>query len=78
MGMPAEEIINYANRNPFSLIAMATHGRSGLGRWAYGSVADKVLSGASRPVFLVRPPSADGLTLLQTFVGTVRSLPPLV
>jgi nucleotide-binding universal stress UspA family protein len=77
-GIPAEVIINYANGNPYSLIAMATHGRSGLGRWAYGSVAGKVLSGASRPVFLVRPSSADGLTLLQTFVGTVRSLPPLV
>jgi len=77
-GVPAEEIIKYANGIPGSLIAMATHGRSGLGRWAYGSVAEKVLSGASRPVFLVRPPSAAGLSLLQSFVGNVRSLPPTI
>jgi len=77
-GVPAHEIIDYANSIPSSLIAMATHGRSGLGRWAYGSVAEKVLSGASRPVFLVRPPSDKGLSLLQTFVGTVRSLPPTI
>lgn len=77
-GIPAQEIIDYANSIPGSLIAMATHGRSGLGRWAYGSVAEKVLSGASRPVILVRPPSDKGLSLLQTFVGTVRSMPPTI
>lgn len=76
-GAPAGEIINYANENPYSLIAIATHGRSGISRWAYGSIAEKVLSGASSPIFLVRPPSAESLPLLQTFVGTVRSLPPL-
>ncbi|MFC2018095.1 universal stress protein [Chloroflexota bacterium] len=77
-GVPAQEIIDYANSIPCSLIAMVTHGRSGLGRWAYGSVAEKVLSGASRPLLLVRPPSDEGLPLLQTFVGTVRSLPPTI
>ena len=54
-GNPADEIINYASRNPFNLIVMATHGRSGLSRWAYGSVADRVLRGVSSPIFLVRP-----------------------
>lgn len=77
-GVPAQEIIEYTNSTPSSLIAMATHGRSGIGRWAYGSVAEKVLSGASRPVFLVRPSSDKGLSLLRTFVGTVRSLPPTI
>jgi len=76
-GAPADVIIDYANENPSSLIAMATHGRSGIGRWAFGSQAEKVLAGASSPVFLVRPPSADGLPMMQTFVGTFRSLPPI-
>ncbi len=54
-GKPAEEIIDCANRNPFSIIFMATHGRSGLSRWAYGSVTEKVLQGVSSPLLLVRP-----------------------
>ncbi len=54
-GNPAEQIIEYAKENPFDLIVMSTHGRSGLGRWVFGSVADKVLHTASIPVFIVRP-----------------------
>lgn len=55
MGSAAEEIVSYADENRVSLIVMATHGRSGIGRWVYGSVAERVLMGTSRPVFLVRP-----------------------
>ena len=54
MGEPAESIINYASQHPVDLIVMATHGRSGMARWVYGSVADKVLRGADVPVLLVR------------------------
>lgn len=54
-GVAADEIVGYANSNPPSLIAMVTHGRSGRSRWIYGSVAEKVLLGASSPVLLVRP-----------------------
>jgi len=55
MGSPAETIIDYAHEHPtIDLIVMATHGRSGLQRWVYGSVADKVLRGAGLPVLLVR------------------------
>lgn len=50
----AEKIIEYAHENPVDLIVMATHGRSGLKRWVYGSVADKVLRGANLPTLLVR------------------------
>ena len=57
IGTPAETIIDYAQREPVDLIVMATHGRSGLRRWVYGSVADKVVRGASVPVLLYRPPS---------------------
>lgn len=54
MGNPAAEIVDYANRNNFSLIVMATHGRSGFSRWAFGSVAEKVLMGVTTPILLVR------------------------
>ena len=54
MGPAAETIIDYTHEQPIDLIVMATHGRSGLQRWVYGSVADKVLRGAEVPVLLVR------------------------
>lgn len=53
-GQPADEIIAYAARLHCDLIAMSTHGRSGIGRWVYGSVADKVLRSSVIPVLLVR------------------------
>lgn len=53
-GQPAEEIIGYARDSQADLIAMSTHGRSGIARWAYGSVADRVLHAAECPVLLVR------------------------
>ncbi len=53
-GQPAEEIIAHAMANGCDLIVMSTHGRSGIGRWVYGSVADKVLRSSSLPVLLVR------------------------
>ena len=53
-GAPADEILTYAAENKIELIAMCTHGRSGLARWAYGSVADRVLRASSCPVLLVR------------------------
>lgn len=54
IGRPAETIITLADEQNVDLIVMSTHGRSGIGRWVYGSVADKVLRGAEVPVFLIR------------------------
>lgn len=48
----ANEIIAYAEEYRVGLIALATRGRSGLARWAMGSVADKVLRGGSVPVLV--------------------------
>jgi nucleotide-binding universal stress UspA family protein len=53
-GDAAAMILNLAEREAADLIVMATHGRSGLLRWVYGSVAEKVLQAASCPVLLVR------------------------
>ena len=54
VGSPAERVIAYAKENNVDLIAMSTHGHSGIGRWLLGSVTDKVLHAADRPVLLVR------------------------
>jgi len=53
-GVPAEIIIESAAAEKDTLIAMATHGYSGLNRWLLGSVAEKVLRGSVNPVLLVR------------------------
>ena len=49
---PADQIINQAETESDTLIAMVTHGRSGLGRRVLGSVTDKVLHGASNPLLI--------------------------
>ena len=54
LGRAADEIVDYAKTTEADLIVMATHGRSGISRWVYGSVAEKVLLGASSPILLVR------------------------
>lgn len=54
LGHPAEEILKYVGENNISLIAMTTHGRSGIQRWAMGSVADKVARHSAVPVWLAR------------------------
>jgi nucleotide-binding universal stress UspA family protein len=53
-GNAAETIIAEAAADSDTLIAMATHGRSGLDRWLMGSVTEKVLRGASNPLMVVR------------------------
>lgn len=53
-GDPATAIIDYAEANNVDLIVMSTHGRTGMARWRFGSVAQKVLHGASCAV-VVRP-----------------------
>ncbi|MFC2035090.1 universal stress protein [Chloroflexota bacterium] len=50
----ADGIVDYVNKNPFNFIIMATHGRSGLSRWVYGSITENVLQGVFSPILLVR------------------------
>jgi nucleotide-binding universal stress UspA family protein len=58
-GSPAEEIVNFADRTEGAKIIMATHGQSGIGRWALGSVADKVTRATIRPVAVIRAKGAE-------------------
>ena len=53
-GITAGSIIDKAGADKGTLIAMATHGRSGLTRWLLGSIAEKVLRAANNPLLLVR------------------------
>jgi nucleotide-binding universal stress UspA family protein len=53
-GEAAETIIELANGSPDSVIAMCTHGRSGVKRWMLGSVTEKVVRHADNPVLAVR------------------------
>lgn len=54
-GDPAAYIVDYAAAHAIDLIVMSTHGRTGVGRWIYGSVANKVLQAAPCAVLVVRP-----------------------
>jgi len=55
-GRAADLIADYATKNETDLIVIATHGRSGVSRWVWGSVADRVLRSACVPVLMVRAP----------------------
>ena len=59
-GEPAAEIIRLARELGANLIAMGTHGRSGLGRILLGSVAEAVLRRAPCPVLTLRAPFCVG------------------
>jgi nucleotide-binding universal stress UspA family protein len=54
VGPVAESIIAYAEAQDIDLIAMCTHGRTGIARWALGSIADRVLRAGNKPILLVR------------------------
>lgn len=58
-GDPSTEILSFAAAAEPSLIAMSTHGRGGLGRWARGSVAERVLRHSAHPLLLASPAGLD-------------------
>jgi nucleotide-binding universal stress UspA family protein len=55
MGSPAEKILELAKKENIDLIIMGAHGRKGLERALFGSVADKVVTGALCPVMTIHP-----------------------
>jgi nucleotide-binding universal stress UspA family protein len=59
-GNVLESLTEYSDKNKVDLIIIATHGRSGISRWVWGSVADRILRSAKVPVLMVRPPGAHG------------------
>ena len=70
-GRPEYIIIAAASADSGSLIAMATHGRSGVTRWLLGSVTEKVLRGTVNPLLVVRAPrdaKTDGEAALTSVI----------
>jgi nucleotide-binding universal stress UspA family protein len=55
-GRPADRIVECATKEDVDLIVISTHGRTGLGRWAFGSVAKRVMRATAIPVLMIRPP----------------------
>jgi nucleotide-binding universal stress UspA family protein len=55
VGRPARSIINFAQEKEIDLIVISSHGRSGVNRWIYGSVADKVLHNAPCAKVIIHP-----------------------
>ena len=53
-GNAADEILKAAEEIDASFIGMSTHGRSGISRWALGSVTERVLRAGTRPILVVR------------------------
>jgi nucleotide-binding universal stress UspA family protein len=59
IGSPADSILEYIETYGIDLIVMATHGRTGLKRWVYGSVTAKVLRSVSCSLLVIRPTDAE-------------------
>ena len=75
---PAEEIVDYAEKENVSLIVMATHGRTGISRWTLGDTANKVARASKCPVLLIRantdvPKSVHLDKILVTLDGSKQS-----
>ncbi|WP_045210879.1 universal stress protein [Desulfonatronovibrio magnus] len=54
-GYAAEEILNFADNENIDMIIMGTHGRKGIDRVLFGSVAEKIVKAAKMPVMTIRP-----------------------
>jgi nucleotide-binding universal stress UspA family protein len=55
-GNPAETLADFAGKSEADIIVIATHGRSGVSKWVWGGVADRVLRSSCVPVLMVRAP----------------------
>ncbi len=58
-GTPVETILETIRLHNIDLVAMSTHGRSGLRRWLYGSVTAKIMRGSESHMLIVRPPDGE-------------------
>jgi nucleotide-binding universal stress UspA family protein len=56
-GSAAAEVIDFATKTPDSIVAMCTHGRSGMRRWVLGSITERVVQFSGDPVLIIRSQS---------------------
>ena len=57
-GYPSDAIVDEVGEDGSKLVVMSSHGRSGVGRWVLGSVADRVATHSAGPVLIAPPPGA--------------------
>ncbi len=55
VGEAAQNIMQIAKKENVDLVAIATHGRTGVSRWVYGSVANRIVEESIQPILLIRP-----------------------
>lgn len=60
LGEVAQSIMHVAEQENVNLITMATHGRTGVSRWVYGSVANRIVQESTQPILLIRPAIPGG------------------
>jgi nucleotide-binding universal stress UspA family protein len=65
-GDVAAQVLEVAADSSADLIVMTTHGRTGLGRLLFGSVAERILHGATVPVLVLRTPRSALTTEMAT------------
>jgi nucleotide-binding universal stress UspA family protein len=56
VGRPETDIVEYTKKNNIDMIVMASHGRSGISRIAYGSISERVFRTACVPIMMIRAP----------------------
>ena len=77
MGDPAEEILGFIEAEGIDLVIMGTHGRKGLERVIFGSVAERVIKTSPVPVLSINPyrvpdPSGIGGTLCRVLESAIE------
>lgn len=75
-GWPAETILGYGRENKVDLILISSHGRSGVSRWALGSVAEKVARHSDIPVLVVTPEECRAQKTPQPLLAKVEEPNP--
>jgi nucleotide-binding universal stress UspA family protein len=71
VGSAAESVLQYANENDVDLIIISSHGRSGLNRWVYGSVAERIMSQAPCPTLILNARRSDSPNAPQNILVTL-------
>ena len=78
-GVPAAQIVEEAEREDDTLIAMSTRGRAGIGRWVMGSVTDRVLHTTMTPLLVVHPerggPAVDSVAEIKNLIVPLDGSP---
>jgi nucleotide-binding universal stress UspA family protein len=72
-GRPGDVVLNYADEHDCDLVVMGTHGRTGVERYVLGSVTERVVRLADRPVLTVHPSEAPTVDDVQTAREVARS-----